>query len=177
MAGPGVPRHPRAAIRSPEIDPKKTKDALSSNVVLGVVAELAGTSSSPPRADFWVDPERAALVLGEFRTAFRRRLLTPHEASRLRGKLFFVLSAAFGMVGRAATLPLVQRQYRDTDYGFFPGSELHECLLFFEALLPALPRLSLHLLPAREPPLLVYTDASFWRSGSRRTWAPRRTRR
>ena len=36
--------------------------------------------------------------------------------SQIRGKLYFLLSAAFAAVGRAATLPLVQRQYRDTNY-------------------------------------------------------------
>ena len=88
-------------------------------------------------------------------------------ASRLRGKLFFCLSAAFGMVGRAATLPLVQRQYRDRLYDFLAGSELHHSLLFFEALLPNLPPLVFHLNPPSHSPLLVYTDASFWRSKRR----------
>ena len=167
MAGPGTPRRPHEAIRSPEIDPAKTQAAAPSNVVLGVVADLSLSDDPRPRARFWVDPERARLVLAEFRAAFARGVLTPHEASRLRGKLFFLLSAAFGMVGRAATLPLVQRQYRDTSTSFVAGSELHECLLFFEALLPALPELVLDLLPARDPPLLVYTDASFWRTKRR----------
>mgnify|MGYP002629635561 FL=1 len=167
MAGHGTPRPPHEAVRSPEIDPGKTQEPAPTNTVLGVVADLSLSSDPRPRARFWVCPERARLVLAEFRAAFSRGVLTPHEASRLRGKLFFLLSAAFGMVGRAATLPLVQRQYRDTSYSFVAGSELHECLLFFEALLPALPSLVLDLLPARDPPLLVYTDASFWRSRRR----------
>ena len=136
MLGPGEPRRLREVVRSPEINPGKTQPAAASNVVLGVVADLALAADPLPRTRFWVDPDRARLVLDEFRAAFERRVMLPHEASRLRGKLFFLLSAAFAMIGRAATLPLVQRQFRDTDYSFVAGSELHECLLFFEALLP-----------------------------------------
>ena len=167
MLGPGEPRRLREVVRSPEINPGKTQPAAASNVVLGVVADLALAADPLPRTRFWVDPDRARLVLDEFRAAFERRVMLPHEASRLRGKLFFLLSAAFAMIGRAATLPLVQRQFRDTDYSFVAGSELHECLLFFEALLPELPPLVLHLLPEPDPPLLVYTDASFWRTKRR----------
>ena len=57
-----------------------------------------------------------------------------HDHASLRGKLFFLLSAAYAMLGRAATLPLVQRQYRDATHEFVAGTELHECLLFFRAL-------------------------------------------
>ena len=167
MLGPGEPRRLREVVRSPEINPGKTQPAAASNVVLGVVADLALAADPLPRTRFWVDPDRARLVLDEFRAAFERRVMLPHEASRLRGKLFFLLSAAFAMIGRAATLPLVQRQFRDTDYSFVAGSELHECLLFFEALLPELPPLVLHLLPEPYPPFLVYTDASFWRTKRR----------
>ena len=71
-------------------------------------------------------------------------------------------------VGRAATLPLVQRQYRDSTYEFTAGSELYQSLLFFEALLPALPPLYVPVTPRSLPPLLVYTDASFWKAGKSR---------
>ena len=65
-------------------------------------------------------------------------------------------------VGRAATLPLVQRQYHDRSHGFYVGTELHHSMLFFEALLPRFPLLHVPLTPSTVPPLLVYTDASFW---------------
>ena len=83
------------------------------------------------------------------------------------------------MVGRAATLPLVQRQYRDSDWSFPSGSELLHSLLFFQALLPNLPPLTFDLVPPNEPPLLLYTDASFWTSVKRsklRTCTLRRKR-
>ena len=41
-------------------------------------------------------------------------------------------------------------------------------MLFFEALLPNLPQLSVSLSPDATPPLLVYTDASFWRSRNKK---------
>ena len=107
-------------------------------------------------------------ILGEFRHALRRGVLTPHQASSLRGRIFFALSSAWGMVGRAATLPLVQRQYRDVSYEFLEGSELHHSFMFFEALLPALPPLVVPVVPDSRPPLTVYTDASFWLAKSRR---------
>lgn len=163
--GAGEPRK-GTTIKSPEIDPAKTKPTAAVNVVLGIVADLSETSHG--RMEFYVDPDRARSILKTFRDAFERNHLAPHEAASLRGKLLFALSAAFGMVGRAATLPLVQRQYRDHDHSFAAGSELHHSLLFFEALLPALPRLSVQLTPTTTPPLLVYTDASFHRREKKR---------
>ena len=162
MCGNGSRRAEFQPVRSPELDPKKTKEPLRSNVVLGVTADLSSASSTPPSVRFRAESERIQSVLAAFRAAYARGTLRPHEASSLRGKLFFVLSSAFGMVGRAATLPLVQRQYRDSrPFSFLPGSELHHSLLFFEALLPSLPPLHVPLLQSRRRPLLVYTDASF----------------
>ena len=159
----GVRRSPRALVRAPELDPEKTEETAPSNTLLGVVCDLSRAHLPEAVVSFRVDAERVAAVLASFETAFAAGTLSPHEASRLRGKLFFVLSAAFGAVGRAATLPLVQRQYRDTSHSFLAGSELHHSLLFFQALLPRLPRLSLAVVPSDEPPLLIYTDASFSR--------------
>ena len=73
------------------------------------------------------------------------------------------------MVGRAATLPLVQRQYRDAARREFrEGSELHSALLFFEALLPRLPPLRAPVAANSRSPLIVYTDASYWRDKRKR---------
>jgi hypothetical protein len=161
---------PHAPPVSP-FDPSKTKEPNASNVVLGIVADLASVPSPHPTVHFRADPERVTSVLASFRLSFHRRRLSPHEASSLRGKLFFILSSAYVMVGRAATLPLVQRQYRDTTSAFLPQSELHHSLLFFEALLPNLPPLAVPLSPPQRRPLLVYTDASFSRATVRRAEA------
>ena len=163
MLGPGATRSPSEAIQAPELDPEKTKPAAQVNTVLGVVANLSAIADAEPSVRFHADPARVAQVLAEFRAAFDRNHLSPHQSSRLRGKLFFLLSAAYGMVGRAATLPLVQRQYRDPPpHSFQAGSELHASLLFFEALLPRLPSLRVPLTPSSLPPLVIYSDASFW---------------
>ena len=160
--GRGAPRPHGERIRSPELDPGKTQAHGFDNVVLGVVADTSAVTTDG-YVSFYVHPDRVDAVLDVFRAAFRAGTMRPHEASSLRGKIFFVLSAAFAQVGRAATLPLVQRQYRDTHSSFEPGSELHHSLLFFEALLPRLPPLKVSLHPPSLPPLTVYTDASFYR--------------
>ena len=68
-------------------------------------------------------------------TALETWSMHPGEAAKFRGEVYFALSTAYGGVGRAATLPLVQRQYRDTSHVIERGSELHHALLFFDALL------------------------------------------
>ena len=161
--GPGAPRAPTVPIRSPELDPRKTKPAASTNIVLGVVADLSPITTPEPHVLFRPDPDRVVAVLATFRRAYERRFLSPQEAASLRGKLLFTATAAYGMVGRAATLPLVHRQYRDRVYGFYPGSDLHHSLLFYEAILPRLPPLRVPIAPDTTRPLLVYSDASFSR--------------
>ena len=168
MLGPGEPWSPGTPIKSPAIDPSKTKPTASTHTVLGVVADLAPLRGPTPFVWFHVDHERARDVLAEFREAFERGQMLPHLAARVRGRLFFLLCAAYANVGRAATLPLVQRQYRDTAFGFEPDSELHSCLLFFEALVPVLPGLAISVIPDTRRPLLVYTDASFYTKRKRR---------
>jgi hypothetical protein len=146
-------------------------------VIDSIGLEALAAIPSPPRAcpdqgiDGWPCKRRADVVLGSGCAppahAPGLRPMTPHESSRVRGKLFFLMSAAFAAVGRAATLPLVQRQYRDKDYAFEPGSELHHSLLFFRALLPRLPDLEMAVAPDARRPLLVYTDAAFWLAKTR----------
>jgi len=160
--GRGSPRPLGVPIRASELDPEKTKEPAPVNVELGVIADLTPIGSPHPAVAFRPDPERVRALLDMWRAAFRKRFLPPHLASVIRGKTFYLLSATYGMVGRAATLPLVQRQYRDSTFGFHPGSELHHSYLFFRALLPNLPDLTIPITPSSTPPLLVYTDASFW---------------
>jgi hypothetical protein len=165
--GIGRARRRHELISSPELDPDKRQASAPTNTVLGVGADLSKVHTTGV-LEFFATPERVLRVLALFNEAFARGHMSPHLASSLRGKLFFLLSAAYGMAGRAATLPLVQRQYRDTDHRFVAGSELHHSLLFFRALLPNLPRLRLQVTTVSDPPLLVYTDASFWVATKRR---------
>ena len=165
--GLGRARRPHERVRSPELDPLKTQESAAVNTVLGVIADFS-TIQTDGAVHFRPTPERVAAILLVFEIALEKGKLLPHEASRLRGKLYFLLSAAYGAIGRAATLPLVQRQYRDTDHSFLPGSELHHSYLFFRALLPRLPDLEMAVVQSSRPPLVVYTDASFWVAKPRR---------
>lgn len=159
--GTGARRQGRQPVRSPELDPLKTAEPAPSNKVLGVWANVSMAHQPARTVTFHVDRTRVEHILDEFRRAFDRGSMSAHEASSLRGKLGFCLTAAYANVGRAATLPLVQRQHRDTFNSFQAGSELHHSMLFFEALLPNLPPLQIPLKQDSTPPLLVYTDASF----------------
>ena len=120
---------------------------------------------------FRVSRERVQGILYFIGNCTARGVVTASDAAHLRGKLYFSFSAAVGRVGRAATLPLVQRQYRDTSTALVAGSELDHSFRFFRALLPRLPDLllSLSVRDEVEPPLLVYTDAAFWWRSTRRS--------
>jgi len=104
---------------------------------------------------------RCLSVLVMLREAAHANFLPPGTASTIHGKLGFILSAAYGRVGKAAAQPLVQRMWHDTDYTFSP--QLRHMLEFFEALLPELPALTIRVDPLQDdgPPVVVYTDASF----------------
>ncbi|KAL1530356.1 hypothetical protein AB1Y20_001264 [Prymnesium parvum] len=104
---------------------------------------------------------RCLSVLVMLREAARANFLPPGTASTVHGKLGFILSAAYGRVGKAAAQPLVQRMWHDTDYAFTP--QLRHMLEFFEALLPELPALTIRVDSSQDdgPPVVVYTDASF----------------
>ena len=164
----GSPRRPSELIRAPELDPGKEQPTATSNTVLGIITDFSAVPTDG-EVLFRPDPERVRAVLAEYRAAFVRGIMLPAEAGKLRGKLYFTLSSTYANVGRAATLALVQRQYRDKDTSFLAGSDLHHSLLFFAALLsndattgePILPPLTVPVVPDSTPPLLVYTDAAF----------------
>ncbi|KAL1510155.1 hypothetical protein AB1Y20_006486 [Prymnesium parvum] len=104
---------------------------------------------------------RCLSVLLMLREARAANFLPPGTASTIHGKLGFILSAAYGRVGKAAAQPLVQRVWHDTDYSFTLA--LEHMLAFFEALLPKLPALTIDVssVYSADPPVVVYTDASF----------------
>ncbi|KAL1529132.1 hypothetical protein AB1Y20_000092 [Prymnesium parvum] len=83
----------------------------------------------------------ATILLHLLREARDANFLPPGTASTIHGKLGFILSAAYGRVGKAAAQPLVQRMWHDTEYSF--TTALRHMLEFFEALLPELPALTI----------------------------------
>ena len=161
--GIGRPRARGEVISSPELDPEKDQETGFVNTILGVRVDLSRVEHDGI-VTACVTPERVQSILDFINECARRGRVTPTDAAHLRGKLGFCLSPAYAGIGRAATLPLAQRQYRDTTTALEPGSELDHSFEFFRALLPRLPRLRLEfdVTESTVPPLLVYTDAAFW---------------
>jgi hypothetical protein len=105
---------------------------------------------------------RSLTILTMLREARAHDHLPPGTASTIYGKLGFVLTAAYGRVGRAASQPLMQRVWHDHTTEFTPA--LKHMLEFYEALLPALPPLTIPIYDDGRPPVIIYTDASFHRT-------------
>ena len=83
------------------------------------------------------------------------------------GKFGFLLAAAAGRVGRAATQPLVQRCHHDESTAF--DAPLRRMLKYFEAVLPRLPPFVVRVgeLSASEAQhVCVYSDASYESDGT-----------
>ena len=88
-------------------------------------------------------------------------LMSPATAASVRGKLQFTLSTAYGRVGRAALSGFVSRQYSASDSSELTD-DLRACIEFFLELLPKLPDKKIPISAReQEPPLLVWSDASY----------------
>ena len=149
----------RPFISAPAIEPSKRQPMDSSNTALGVIVDLAEVGAEVPSVVFRPTAARVETCLSMWRAARKEGKMTPWVASSLRGKLSFLLEAAPGRVGRAATLVLVQREFHDVDHSF--TKELRHAHDFYEALLPNLPARRVAVAPPDVRPLLIYTDAMF----------------
>ena len=150
---------PRPFISAPAIELAKRKPMAPSNVGLGVNVDLSaahtvGTVTFTPTAN------RIRHILDMWAKAKRTNSMTSGEASTLRGKRAFLLECAQGRVGRASSLPLIQREHHDGDNTEF-SEALEHAYAFDAALLPNLPPRVEQVAPSKVSPLLVYTDASF----------------
>lgn len=158
----GKTREPR---RAPRLDDEKTKPGAPTNQGLGVRINLT-TLPTNGYATFEPTAHRIEKILHEWDAAAERGTMTSAEASHLLGTCGFLLEAACARVGRAALLPLVDRQRDHSSVAFTPAMQRSRA--FFHALLggerPRLPPLRIAIAPSILPPLLVYTDAAFsWR--------------
>jgi len=145
-------------IRAPLLAPDKTKFPSPTNVGLGVFVDLSAvhteyTVSFSPREG------RVDEIMRIFTDSIRADCLEPTTAAILVGKLGFVCRTAYGKVGRAALLPLIQRHNHDSTCEITLA--LHQSYDFFRALLPNLPPLTLPIALDTRPAILLYTDASF----------------
>ena len=102
------------------------------------------------------DRDRIDSVVATIQAHLDENRLTSGDAAKLRGKLSFVCSLAYGRVGRGAMNELMTRQYRQTSASSL-SVELRDSLLWWKATLPALPPRNMPLGPTTG--CCVYTDA------------------
>lgn len=145
--------------RSPGIAADKAQPMAPVNKALGVMADLS-TTHATGEILFTPTPDRVREILQMWHDASVAGVMSPHLASRLRGKIGFLLQATYARVGRAATQVLVQREYYDGKEESFTG-EMRHAHAFFKALLPHLPPKVVTVAPDLSRPLLLYTDAMF----------------
>lgn len=87
--------------------------------------------------------------------------LSPSQAGKLRGLLGFTLLPVMWRFGRAATQPLLERQYAPRGpFGW--TAPLRAMHTFFARNLPDLPSLRVPMKASRVKPVLLYTDASYF---------------
>ena len=156
--------HRREPRRAQRLDPEKTKPMATRNMGLGVDIDL---STLPERgyATFTPTDRRRAKVLAQWEEASTHGI-SGASAAHLMGTSGFLLETACARVGRAALLPLVDRQNHPGPTTFTPAMQRSHA--FFRALLdgakPRLPPLRIPIVADTTPPILVYTDAAFsWR--------------
>lgn len=153
-----------------DVEMKKRKPNAASNHVLGIGASAEHVHESMYIELYPLEERRVALEeqLAECKRSGR---LTPAEASKIRGKVGFLLLPAYGRVGRAALQPLVQREWDDSPpYLWTPALEVMR--LYLVELLPLVPDLYIPMAPTSEPPVVAYTDAAFhwYHDSSGRAW-------
>ena len=158
------PPRPR---RASHLDAAKHKPASRVNTILGVEVDLHSLPHSHT-IHFRCTAQRRSAILQLWDASRDALSMSKSDAATIHGKTGFALTAAFGRVGRAATLPLVNRQHRDKSTAWTPA--LEHAYEFFKALLsdrpdgtPLLPDLVLSARPETRPPVTVYTDAAYRR--------------
>ena len=145
-----------------EID--KRQWAAPSNIVLGVLVSVATAHQPGGAATAAPTESRVAKVLGRLRDAEVKGTLRSGDAQKIFGMLSFTLLPVHLRIGRAACQS-ISRRASGKDVGSRWNPALSTSLRFFERVLPRLPPLSVTMLPRRERPLLVYTDAAFHTEG------------
>ena len=149
------------------VEPKKRKGMAQRNVALGQLADVS-RAHDEQLVVFSPVASRCSTVLAALRAAKLRNHLSTGEAGSIRGKLGWVLSAAYARIGRAAAQPLTEREYSSGSTEWTRA--LDEMLAFFEVLLaldalgsPRLPPLEIYVKRHPRPPVVVYSDAMFRR--------------
>ncbi|CAE7654513.1 Dnmt3b [Symbiodinium sp. CCMP2592] len=117
------------------------------------------------------DPERIRRVSEALRLCLKADRLTPEEASRLCGKLVFLQSSLFGMVGRAALSPLYSRSHGGARQDIALNQGLRSAITVLLSVLQRAKPRCIPLRPASRRTSVVYADAFFklgdrlWKAG------------
>lgn len=137
---------------------EKHVDMKERNVFLGVETDFTDTHSER-FVHVRPKPGRPKKLIKTLEKIVQKNCLPPSQAASVRGKLQFLLSSAYGRVGRAALQCFVDRQYYDHRNEL--TDELRAAIEFFLQLLPQLPDRKIPIDKTSEPPLLVWSDASY----------------
>ena len=146
------------------LDPDKHERMRESNAFLGVFTCLSRYRAGV--AILRAKPERITSLVATLKAVRDDGRLTPAQASKLRGKLFFLCLAAFACVGRAPLRAFTARQYSRAsgEAASRLDAALVGAIAFFLAVLPSLPSREIQLERVHYRPVLLWTDAS-WEKG------------
>jgi hypothetical protein len=151
--------------------PKKHVPMAPYVIFLGVASDLSTLACG--FVTFGIKPGRAESVSGSAQRILLRGTVSATQAASITGKLYFMLSTAFGCVGLAALYSL-----RDGAQTATPGSPAYYALRFAQVasgLLKARRYYASHRKASRRPPLYIWSDAYYaawethegsWRRGA-----------
>ena len=135
---------------------RKHEKLRSKNPFLGVAIDFSFVASG--FVVLSIKESRRQKLLQELRDVLSSRSLTPAQASRLRGKLYFTTTSAFGGVGRPALQAFTARQYARASTKVINDDLEHACK-FFIVLLSDMPPVRVPLLSETSKPVVVWSDA------------------
>ena len=146
--------------------PAKRKFAASQNELLGVECDLSQFASSA-RVSFRPTERRLQEIQNQLASMQREAsadpsapVMPPRVAASLLGRLNFIMSSSYASIGRAATLPLVERS--NDSSGRSTWEPAFDFMLdFFNELFAHLPPLVFDFRKRTRKPVLVYTDAAY----------------
>jgi hypothetical protein len=145
--------------------PAKRKFAAPQNDLLGVHCDLSRFHTQA-QVSFHPTKRRTEEIVSQLRHMQQQahqqpdaQVMTARQAASLLGRLNFILSSSYASVGRAATLPLVERSNNSTGLATW-STEFDFMLQFFEELFQNLPPLIFDFRKRVRPPVIIYTDAA-----------------
>ena len=125
------------------------------NEYLGVVSSFERISEGLLHMD--VTQKRRGKIQELVQHALAKRSLPSGIAASLFGKSRFMLSPAYGSLGKACLQPIMQREHRPKEHEL--NAELEDSLEFIDFVCDHMPPLALQLVPDDARPVVIFTDA------------------